>query len=38
MALRDSGNTGVQQEHNLVAYLQGLGLSSIEMREPNNLY
>lgn len=38
MALEDSGNTGVQQEHNLVDYLQGLGLNSVEKREANNLY
>ncbi len=38
MALEDSGNTGVEQEHNLVDYLQGMGLNSVEKREANNLY
>lgn len=38
MALEDSGNTGVEQEHNLVDYLQGMGLNSVEKREVNNLY
>lgn len=38
MALQNSGNDGVQQEHDLVGYLQGLGLTSIEKREKNNLY
>lgn len=38
MALQDSGNTGVEQEHNLVGYLQWMGLNSIEKRESNNLY
>lgn len=38
MALQNSGNDGVQQEHDLVGYLQGLGLTTIEKREKNNLY
>lgn len=38
MALQDSGATGIEQEHNLVDYLQGLGLNSIQKREANNLY
>ena len=38
MALQDSGDDGVEQEHNLVEYLQGLGLTTIEKRESNNLY
>jgi penicillin-binding protein 1A len=38
MALQNSGNTGVEQEHNLVDYLQGLWLSTIDKREKNNLY
>ncbi len=38
MALESSGNTWVVQEHNLVEYLQGLWLNSIEKREANNLY
>jgi penicillin-binding protein 1A len=38
MATQWSANTGVEQEHDLVGYLQGLGLNSIEKREANNLY
>ena len=38
MALQNSGNTGVEQEHNLVEYLQKMGLNSIEKRQANNLY
>lgn len=38
MALQDSGDNGVDQEHNLVDYLQSLGLNTIEKREKNNLY
>ncbi len=38
MALQGSGDDSVEQEHNLVEYLQGLGLNTIEKRERNNLY
>lgn len=38
MAVGNSGATGIQQEHNLVDYLNGLGLNTIEKRAANNLY
>lgn len=38
LALNNAGNTGVEQEHNLVDYLNWLGLNTIEKREQNNLY
>lgn len=38
MALNGAGDDGVKQEHDLVDYLRGLGLTTIDRREPNNLY
>lgn len=38
LSIQNSGNNGVEQEHNLVEYLRNIGLTTLEIREQNNLY